>query len=74
MKKVSHYRLIIEVNPMTMEIASHDDDLKDLDFANSVTINLKSIIILFSVGFIGIILFARRKTSNKLYEKDVTPN
>jgi hypothetical protein len=65
-------RLMIEFNPISTEIVSHAEHPADLDHANAVVINVKSIVILFCVGFIGIVVFSRKRIGDKNNEKNIT--
>ena len=65
-------RLVVEFNPISTEIVSHNDRPADLDRADAVVINVKSIVFLLFVGFIGIAVFPRKRTGDKNNEKDIT--
>ena len=65
-------RLVLEFSPISTEIVSYADHAADLESANAVVINLKSIVLLFCVGFVGIAVFSRKRTGDKNNEKDIT--
>ena len=66
-------RLVLEFKPVGAEIVSHSDYPADLENTNAVVINLKSIVLLFCVGLVGIAVFSRKRTGDIKNEKNITP-
>jgi hypothetical protein len=64
-------RLVLEFNPVSTEIVSYGDQAGDMGSANAVVISLKSVALLFCVGFVGIAVFSRKRTGDKNNEKDI---
>ena len=66
-------RLEFEYSPNNSDIIVHFGTSEDPDSIDHVIMDLKLILLLFSIGFIGLTSLTRRRIGDKNNEKNITP-